>query len=145
MTRQEKINLAIEKGITCDVETGKVYGMFGKELISKLKGYRCIRIGKNTLYQHQFIYYVATGKIVEQIDHINGDRENNRIINLREVTHQQNSFNQKAKGYYWDKNANKWHSYIRLNGKAIHLGLFNTEVEAKEAYLEAKKVYHIIN
>jgi hypothetical protein len=150
MTRQEKINLAIEKGYTCNVETGKVYSRFGREINYKFyTGYKVInlKIDKKDykLLQHQFIYYVATNKIVEQIDHINGDRADNRIINLREVTNQQNSFNQKAKGYHWNKNANKWESQIGLNGKSIGLGYFDTELEARQAYLEAKKIYHIIN
>lgn len=146
MTRLEKIQLCIEKGITCDVETGKVYGIYGKELISKLNGYKCIHADKiKKLYQHQFVYYIATGEIVESIDHINGDKSDNRIINLRSVNHQQNGFNRTtAKGYYWNNKKNKWHSQIRLNGKKIHLGLFNTELEARKAYLDAKKIYHII-
>jgi hypothetical protein len=151
MTRQEKIQLAIERGITCDVNTGKIYNIKGYEFNKLHSGrYKVIGLHKNNksykLLQHQFIYYIATGKIVEQIDHINGDKADNRIVNLREVTNQENQHNQtKAKGYSWDKNANKWHSCIKLNSKKIYLGLFNTEVEAHNAYLEAKKIYHIIN
>lgn len=150
MNRLQKIQMAIEKGITCDVDTGKVYGVRGKELITKDQdGYLTINLRnpeKNYhLRQHQFIYYVATGKIVEQIDHINGDKVDNRIVNLREVTNQQNQHNQtKAKGYSWKKINNKWQSRIGLNGKVIHLGLFDTEIEASQAYLNAKKIYHII-
>ena len=144
MTRLEKIQLCIEKGITCDVEIGKVYGVRGNELISKQHtGYKSIQIGKNKLLQHQFIYYMATGEIVEQIDHINGNRADNRITNLRSVSKQQNQHNHtKAKGYNWDNKKNKWRSQITLNKKSIYLGLFDTETEAHNAYLEAKKIYH---
>jgi hypothetical protein len=151
MTRQEKIQLCIEKGYTCDVETGKVYGVKKNEIISKNNnGYKIVAIYKDKTYyhlqQHQLIYYIATNKIVEEIDHINGDRADNRIVNLREATRQQNQHNRtKAKGYSWKKNRNKWHSQIRLNNKNINLGYFDKELEAKQAYLEAKKIYHIIN
>jgi hypothetical protein len=146
MERLEKIKMAIEKGITCNPETGKVYGVKGKELINKVKGYIYISITENKkinrLRAHQFIYYIATGKIVEQIDHINGVRDDNRIENLREVTKSQNQRNRvNAKGYYWNKQNKKWHSSINNNG-IIYLGSFNTEQEAHEAYLDAKKIYH---
>jgi hypothetical protein len=61
------------------------------------------------------------------------------------VTNQQNHFNEtKAKGYCWHKPAKKWMAYIRLNGKGKNLGYYDTEDEARQAYLDAKKIYHII-
>jgi hypothetical protein len=148
MTRLEKIQMAIEKGITCDVNTGKVYGVRGKEIISKQGlGYKVLNFVENNkmyhLLQHQFIYYVATGKIVEQIDHINGDKTDNRITNLREVTNQQNQFNRKtAKGF--TKNGNGFAARVHINGETIRLGTFETQTEAHQAYIDAKKIYHII-
>lgn len=148
MTRLEKIQLSIEKGITCDIETGKVYGVTGKELTYKTnKGYKqfALKTNKNVykLFQHQLIYYVSTGEIVEQIDHINGDKSDNRITNLRGVTQNENQQNRKtAKGYY--KRYNKWTSRITFDKKVVYLGHFDTEIEARQAYLDAKKIYHII-
>jgi hypothetical protein len=149
MTRLEKIEMAIEKGYTCDPESGKVYGVKGKELITKNNGYIRFMIHKDKkpyhLRAHQFIYYCVHKEIVEQIDHINGVRDDNRIDNLRAVTHQQNQHNRtKAKGYYWHKPSNKWLAYIKRDGKKIHLGTFNNEEEAHGAYLDAKEIYHII-
>jgi hypothetical protein len=150
MTREEKILLAIEKGITCDPVSGKVYGVRGKEILRKTdKGYIRIGIKKDCiryeLKAHQFVYYISTGRIVEQIDHINGFRDDNRIENLREVTNQQNCFNKKeTKGYYFEKDRDKWLSQITIDGKRIHLGRFKTEQEARQAYLDAKEIYHII-
>jgi hypothetical protein len=150
MTRLEKIEMAIEKGYTCDPESGKVYGITGKEHVSKhSEGYMLIRITKDKktyhLRAHQFIYYCVHKEIVEQIDHINGVKDDNRIENLRAVTHQQNHFNRtKAKGYTWHKPNNKWLAYIKRDGKKIHLGYFDTEEEAHGAYLDAKEIYHII-
>jgi hypothetical protein len=80
-----------------------------------------------------------------QVDHIDNDRLNNKLENLRMVTHQQNQFNRpKAKGYYWHKHSKKWMAYINVNGKKKHLGYFDTEAEARDSYLAAKKILHII-
>ena len=62
--------------------------------------------------------------------------------NLRIVSHQENQFNTNAKGYF--KNGKKFQAYIKLNKQQIHLGTFSTEEEARNSYLEAKKIYHII-
>ena len=78
------------------------------------------------------------------IDHININSLDNRIENLRILTQQQNQFNSKAKGYYWYKKNNNWVAKIGINGKRIHLGYFTEEADARNAYLEAKKTYHII-
>ena len=75
------------------------------------------------------------------IDHIDRDRSNNNISNLRVVTNQQNMFNQNAKGYRWKDN--KWYSQIKLNGKQIYLGRYDTEQEASQAYQDAKLIYHV--
>jgi len=146
MTRLEKIELAIKKGITCNPETGEVFGVKGKVLkrVSS-KGYMTISFENMDLYSHQFIWYWVNKEIVEQIDHIDGNPSNNSILNLRAVNNQQNSFNQtKAKGYHYRKDRNAYQSYIIKNGKKIYLGQFNNEQEARQAYLDAKKTYHII-
>ena len=78
------------------------------------------------------------------VDHINNNSLDNRIENLRILTHQQNKFNTNAKGYYWHKKNNKWLAKIGINGKKIYLGYFTEEADARNAYLEAKSLYHII-
>lgn len=78
------------------------------------------------------------------IDHINHNKLDNRLENLRLVTHQQNQWNRvKAKGYCLTK-TNKYESYISINKKRIYLGKYDTEEEAHNAYLEAKEKYHQI-
>jgi len=117
---------------------------------SKTKdGYLQMRIDRKVYLCHRVIAHAFDILDIEselQIDHINfdktNDKTNNCVFNLRPATTQQNSFNRNNKGYYWNKNANKWLAQIKLNGKKIHLGLFNTEEEAHQAYLEAKKIYH---
>jgi hypothetical protein len=76
------------------------------------------------------------------IDHIDLNKINNCISNLRPCTQQQNLFNTNAKGYSWYKRDKKWIAQICLNGKKIYLGYYDTEEEAHQAYLDAKEIYH---
>jgi hypothetical protein len=78
------------------------------------------------------------------IDHIDGNRQNNKIENLRPVTFQQNSFNRTAKGCNFDKRSGKWKAYIHLDGRHHHIGFFETEVEAHNAYMLKKEQLHRI-
>lgn len=147
MTREEKIKLAIESGFTYDPETGIIISRFGNQPIQTNKGYLSIRLNKNKkryyLMAHHFAWYIYYNKINDNIiDHINGIRNDNRIINLRDVSAQKNCWNRKSKGYSFIDG--KWMSKIVKDGKSTYLGLFDTEEEARQSYLDAKKVYHII-
>jgi len=109
-------------------------------------GYMRVVFNRTPHFIHRFIWIYHNGDIPKNlfIDHINGIRDDNRIDNLRLVTKQENSFNTKAKGYTWSKAHNKWRSKIRVNGKHVHLGMFEDEIDARKAYLDAKKEYHTI-
>ncbi|WP_395655883.1 HNH endonuclease [Flavobacterium sp.] len=149
MTREERCELAIERGYIYNSETGKIFGIVGKEIKCKHLGYIRIQLKKNKkvyfLLAHQFAWYYINKKCVEEIDHINGIRDDNKISNLRSVSRNKNQWNQKkAKGYSYHKLKQKWQSQIRVNKKDIHLGTYNTEQEARNAYLQAKEKYHII-
>ena len=116
------------------------------------KGYLQIYIGDKKYYVHRVIYKlyhpewdIDNNSRENRIDHENRNRIDNRIINLRNVTDQENQFNTNAKGYCWDKKTKKWRAQIRSNGKNIHLGRFNNEEDARKAYLDAKQIYHVIN
>jgi hypothetical protein len=79
-----------------------------------------------------------------QVDHINGNTFDNRKSNLRIVTQSVNQHNRiTARGYYWSKQTKRWKAQIRVNKKVIYVGSYNTEAEARTAYLEAKKKYHL--
>jgi hypothetical protein len=82
------------------------------------------------------------------IDHINGNRSDNRIENLRVVTGMQNANNQQTRlagarkamlGASFHKPSGKWISRVKINGKDKYLGLFDTPDEANQAYLAAKR------
>ena len=149
MTREEKCKYAKESGYTYNCLTGKVYGIKKKEITRRHKGYIAInlRVGEKNenLFAHQYAWWLCFNELVEELDHINGVRDDNRIINLRSVTRQQNQWNRKnVKGYIWVEKGNKYESQIVLNGKKIYLGRFNSEDEAKKAYITAKEKYHVI-
>jgi hypothetical protein len=99
--------------------------------------------GSVLMQAHRFIYYFMTGEIPEQVDHINRVKHDNRLQNLRSVTNQQNQFNTNSKGYSLHK-CGKQAAHIKVNGVKIHLGLYDTEEEARSAHLAAKAKYHKI-
>ena len=104
-----------------------------------------------TILEHRMVYYAnnQSWDIFDTsrdnlIDHINRNRLDNRIENLKLATHQQNMWNTNAKGYYKKPNG-KYVVRIKLpDGKRKQVGTFNTEEEAHNAYLKAKNTYHII-
>jgi hypothetical protein len=88
----------------------------------------------------------GTHKIV--VDHIDNNPLNNHVSNLQLISQRENSSKDKKNGssqytgVIRNKNTNKWHSHIKINGKQKHLGLFVSEEEAHEAYQKALKIYH---
>ena len=109
-------------------------------------GYRRIQIEGKRYKAHRLIWKYHYGKDPKEfIDHIDGNKINNNIKNLRESTRQQNGFNRGPqknnklgiKGVR--KYKNKYRAAIRINGKEKHLGMFFTIEEARLAREEAEK------
>ena len=103
-------------------------------------GYIEIRISGKLYYAHRIIMMAFVGESHQEVDHINRIKTDNRFENLRYVTRRENGLNRdyvdNAKGYYW--HINKWQAKIRINCKLKHLGYFDNEQEARQAYLDAK-------
>lgn len=86
---------------------------------------------------------------LEDIDHANGDPQDNRIVNLRGADKTENNRNQRKrhgcssqyKGVTWDRQWKKWRAHIRVNRTLIRLGAFNDEYEAHLAYCRAADEY----
>ena len=100
--------------------------------------------GRVREYAHRLIWFMHNGAIPEGmlVDHIDMNPKNNCITNLRLVTKSGNAQNQRVKGYWKDTRSGKFGAQIKLNGKSKHLGLHNTEAEARKAYLTAKAKLH---
>jgi hypothetical protein len=85
-----------------------------------------------------------------QIDHIDGQKANNMIENLRLANNSQNHHNlgvrsnntSGIKGVYFDKARNKWAAETKAKGRKIFLGRYHTKEEAAKAYNEAAKFHH---
>lgn len=114
--------------------------------IDKRYGYRRIQIEGKIYKAHRLIWKYHYGKDPKEfIDHIDGNRTNNNMENLREATRQQNGFNRGPqknnklgiKGVR--KDGNKYRATIIINGKEKHLGMFFTIEEARLAREEAEK------
>jgi excinuclease UvrABC ATPase subunit len=133
-----------------DEETGSLYWKINRGRRGKINtvagnlnpsGYVHVRIDGILYKAHRVIYALAYLKShILEIDHIDGDRSNNRLGNLREVSRSVNTQNTKARGTW--KWQGRWKAQIMANYKKISLGSFDTEEEAHQAYLAAKKIYH---
>lgn len=108
-------------------------------------GYLGTTINKQFWYVHQlvYLYHNPEGYSNDQvIDHIDNDRTNNSIENLRLVTIQENNFNMSnTKGYV--KHKDKYVARITLNKKIYQIGTYATSEEATAAYNAVKPVLHV--
>lgn len=109
-------------------------------------GYVKIRVDKRLYLAHRLAWIYVHGKISDmEIDHINHNGVDNRLVNLRLATSKQNKFNKRIssknasgyKGISFHKKLNKWAAYISRNKKTIYLGLFDTPQEAHKEYTKA--------
>ena len=112
-------------------------------------GYNVIDCNRKGYMRHRIIGFAFLGLDIDdltlQIDHKNGNKLNNNVSNLRIVSNQENQWNRTtAKGYSWKTQHQKYRAYIAVNLQQVHLGYYDTELEAHNAYLEAKTKLHII-
>jgi hypothetical protein len=99
---------------------------------------------------HRLIYQYHFGFCPEFLDHIDCDKTNNKIENLRPATVFENNRNRKVtlqnksglKGAFWDKQHKKWKASIKINNKSIHLGHFENSLDAHLAYKKESLKIH---
>ena len=114
------------------------------------KGYFRVGLFGKTYRVHRLIYLLHHGYLPNELDHIDGNRSNNRIENLREATKSQNQYNkgiQKnntsgVKGVWFDKVAKKWSTQLFVKGKKFYFGYFDSLEEAKKVIETARNNLH---
>ena len=100
--------------------------------------YPCVSVDGVITRKHRAVWEEAHGPIPKGmvVDHINGDIQDNRLENLRCVTNSRNLHNTKAyKGFSFHKASGKWDARIMVDRKLHWLGLHDTAVDARAAYL----------
>ena len=116
-------------------------------------GYWCVDMWENgsrkTISVHRLVMNVFCGNSDKYVDHINGNKLDNRLSNLRYCTvRENNSFrnhsdsskvSSRYTGVTWNKCKNCWQSRIWLHGRMVHIGCFKDEIEASNAYQEKLK------
>lgn len=129
---------------TRKVKVGSIAG-------SKKKGeYSAVKVDNKKLFVHRVVFALVNGYLPEQVDHINGVRDDNRPANLRAATCLQNNQNRRTrkdsssgiKGVLWSSQHRKWQAYVRANGKNNYLGSFSDPHEAGEVVRAFREQHH---
>lgn len=158
--------------LTYDPETGKLFwkerpiGLFasrrafsawnkrfaGQEAMSCVdEGYKTGCLFNSRVRAHRIAWALYFGSWPkDQIDHINGDRSDNRICNLRESSNAENQWNTSVRSYSSSGlkgigrkgDSGRWMARISVNGERKYLGTFTTPEDAHRAFCEAAHKYH---
>lgn len=147
VTRDRLIELFDFNQVTGVLTRKSAHGTTG----TKVHGYIRINVDSKNYAAHKLIWLYVYGEWPTSIiDHINGIKDDNRIINLRIASYSKNSANSKIerknssgrKGVSLDKECGLYRARIMVNYKPMHLGRFKTIKEAAAAYDIAAKIYH---
>lgn len=140
----------VSREMVIDSQAGKVFWKYSNGMLKEIgtkynNGYLHIQINKKKIQIHRLIYQTYHNLKLKQtdvVDHINRNRLDNRIKNLRLVTQKENTQNvskqkntsSKYKGVSLHKQSNKWTAQIMHNLKITYLGFFDNEEDAARAY-----------
>lgn len=143
------------RNLSLDADTGHIRwtagGRNGHRAGTKDKyGYRIIHVDGKQYYAHRIAWHLFHGKWPEgSLDHINGDKDDNRLVNLREACTREQSRNKPMPsnnksgvvGVFRDKPTGRWRACIGVDGDTVYLGLFDDLSLAIEARSAAEKKY----
>jgi len=113
-------------------------------------GYFVAKVGNKIYLYHRLIFLFHYRLLPKMVDHINHNKKDNRIENLRAATNTQNQQNSKlrkdnvsgVKNVHWHSPTQKWRVCLRVNKKKVWVGEFKDLEIAKTASIEARKNYH---
>ena len=113
-------------------------------------GYVQVKFNGKDYRAHRIIFLMHHGYLPQYIDHIDTDRSNNSIENLRAATKAQNGHNFGVSAHnksghrnvHWSNKDNRWRVHLRCNGKRISCGSFVELEDAVEAAKQARQKYH---
>ena len=155
----------LRKRLICNPDTGKLFWKDCEDMPQKWRtrwagkeaftandgnGYLLGAVNYKTLKAHRVIWAMVYGEWPSNhIDHINGITDDNRIVNLRVVTNQENMRNKSMRksntsgftGVYWHEPTQKWQARINVNGRGKSLGLFHKIEDAVNARAAANVKY----
>lgn len=151
---------ALRQLLRYEPETGKLYWRSrdnpqwsaryaGREAFTaNCNGYKRGKINNQFFFAHRVVWAMMFGDCTNQIDHINGDRADNRIENLRSVTNAENAKNKRhiqnasgVTGVRVERRTGRWRAEIKVSGRLIFLGTFVKKSEAVTARKNAECKY----
>lgn len=126
------------------IRNGKIAGSVNK------RGYRVICVDRKIYKAHRLVFLYHHGYLPEQVDHIDGDKLNNNIANLRAANNSKNMMNRGmlsnntsgSKGVFWDKEVSKWRVAVRVDKKLRSFGRFDDKELAELVAMMAREKYH---
>ncbi len=133
----------VKKGYA--IKIGQPAGTF-----DETTGYYRIHVNSKLQKVHRLVFLYHHGYLPKFVDHIDGNKKNNRIENLREATKSQNAMNQKIstrntsgiKGVMWHKRDKKWFVQLRVNSKCHSFGYYDNKELAELVAIEATNKLH---
>lgn len=141
--------------VSYNAETGAFFRADGSraDFPHRPTGYSRVTIGGRRVLAHRAAWFLTHGDWpANEIDHVNSNRADNRLANLRLASRSENAQNARGArssnmssgllGVHWNKAAQKWQAEIVIDGKSKHLGLFECKHKASEVYLSAKRELH---
>lgn len=134
---------------------GALYWKFGKRIGKEAgtvngNGYKICKIRKRIYLVHRLVFLMHHRFLAGCIDHVNCDRSDNKIENLREATHSQNQCNQRQRtstksglrDVYFSHHVNMWRVRVAFDGKRKDFGHYRNINDAKEAAIKARNEMH---